>query len=110
MHIKIPVYLKKGDEDEYWIIVFFLLKIEVVYSESFNNAGNIMLDKIQTKIDALAQGKKLILGSGVAAEDMQKIIHFCENLASSGQIKIVKVNQDHSNAKVLTHSIMVQKQ
>ena len=62
-----------------------------------------MLDKIQTKLDTLQQGKKLILGSGIQADEMQKIIALCESLESSGQIKIVKLNKE-------ALSLIVQKQ
>ena len=83
--------------------MFFLVRIDVLYSESFNDEGKIMLDKIQTKIDALQQGKKLILGSGIKADEMQKVIALCESLESSGQIKIVNLNKD-------APSLIVQKQ
>ena len=85
------------------IFVFFLCEIDVLYCESFNDEGKTMLDKIQTKIDTLQQGKKLILGSGIQADEMQKIIALCESLESSGQIKIVKLNKD-------APSLIVQKQ
>ena len=85
------------------IFVFFLFVFDVLYCESFNDEGKIMLDKIQTKIDTLQQGKKLILGSGIQADEMQKIIALCESLESSGQIKIVKLNED-------APSLIVQKQ
>lgn len=68
-----------------------------------------MLTKIQTKIDSLAQGKKLILGSGIQSEEMQKIIALCEALQSSGQIKIVKVNKDPNKAQGLATGIILEK-
>jgi len=49
-----------------------------------------VLDKIQTKISQLEAGKKLILGVGIKAEDMQK------SLESEGNIKIVN---KHLNPK-----------
>ena len=36
-----------------------------------------MLDKIQTKISQLEAGKKLILGAGIKAEEMQKVLELC---------------------------------
>ena len=48
-----------------------------------------MLNKIQTKIESLGQGKKLILGTGIQLDEMQKVVALCEELQSSGQIKIV---------------------
>lgn len=90
--------------------VFFLSKIDVLYSESFNDEGKIMLDKIQTKIDALQQGKKLILGSGIQSDEMQKIIALCESLQSSGQIKIVKFNKDETKPNALARSIIIERQ
>ena len=56
-----------------------------------------MLDKIQTKINQLDSGKKLILGSGVKLDDMQKLVQLCETLESEGEIKIVN---KHFNPKV----------
>ena len=55
-----------------------------------------MLDKIQTKISQLEAGKKLILGSGIKSDDMQKVVELCESLASVGEIKIVN---KHLNPK-----------
>ena len=55
-----------------------------------------MLDKIQTKIDQLEAGKKLILGVGIKAEDMQKVVELCASLESEGNIKIVN---KHLNPK-----------
>ena len=55
-----------------------------------------MLDKIQTKIDQLEAGKKLILGVGIKAEDMQKVVELSESLESEGDIKIVN---KHLNPK-----------
>ncbi|MCK7608066.1 hypothetical protein M0D70_01200 [Acinetobacter portensis] len=48
-----------------------------------------MLDKIQTKIDTLNSGKKLILGTGIREDEMQKVVELCNALQSSGVIKIV---------------------
>ena len=48
-----------------------------------------MLDKIQTKIDTLSSGKKLILGTGIREDEMQKVIELCNELQNSGVIKIV---------------------
>ena len=59
-----------------------------------------MLDKIQTKIDSLAAGAKLILGAGIASSEMPKVIQLCEELQSSGVIKII------NNLK---NSIIIQK-
>lgn len=69
-----------------------------------------MLDKIQTKIDTLEQGKKLIFGSGIQTQDMQKIIALCESLQSSGQIRIVKMSKDEAHKNALVRSIIVEKQ
>ncbi len=80
-----------------------------MYSESFNDQGKIMLNKIQTKIDSLEQGKKLILGSGIQTEEMQKVIALCEELQSSGQIKIVKVNKDPNKAQGFATGIILEK-
>ncbi|WP_216937265.1 MULTISPECIES: hypothetical protein [unclassified Acinetobacter] len=55
-----------------------------------------MLDKIQTKISQLEAGKKLILGVGIKAEDMQKVVELCESLESEGNIRIVN---KHLNPK-----------
>ena len=48
-----------------------------------------MLDKIQTKIDTLSSGKKLILGTGIREDEMHKVIELCNAVQSSGVIKIV---------------------
>lgn len=80
-----------------------------MYSESFNDEGKIMLTKIQTKIDTLEQGKKLILGSGIQIDEMQKVIALCEELESSGKIKIVKVNKDPNKAQGLATGIILEK-
>jgi hypothetical protein len=48
-----------------------------------------MLDKIQTKIDSLSVGKKLILGAGIRAEEFPHILSLCESLQTAGVIKIV---------------------
>lgn len=69
-----------------------------------------MLDKIQTKIDGLEQGKKLILGMGIQAEEMQKVLSLCESLASDGQIRIVNVQKDPVHPQVGAKSIMIEKQ
>mgnify|MGYP003489818448 FL=1 len=67
-----------------------------------------MLDKIQTKIDQLEAGKKLILGVGIKAEDMQKVVELCKSLESEGNIKIVN---KHLNPKSNNQpdSLMIQK-
>ncbi|NHC03510.1 hypothetical protein G9F31_06965 [Acinetobacter sp. 187] len=68
-----------------------------------------MLNKIQTKIDSLAQGKKLILGTGIQLDEMQKVVALCEELQSSGQIKIVRVNKDPNKAQGLATGIVLEK-
>ena len=68
-----------------------------------------MLNKIQTKIDSLAQGKKLILGTGIQLDEMQKVVALCEELQSSGQIKIVRVNKDPNKARGLATGIVLEK-
>lgn len=67
-----------------------------------------MLDKIQTKIDSLANGKKLILGAGIQAEEMQKVISLCEDLQDKGLIKLNKI-KNSSSAPGLVQSIIVEK-
>lgn len=67
-----------------------------------------MLDKIQTKISQLEAGKKLILGVGIKAEDMQKVVELCESLESEGNIKIVnKYSNPKSNNQ--TDTLLIQK-
>lgn len=68
-----------------------------------------MLNKIQTKIDSLAHGKKLILGSGIKADELQKVIALCEELHSTGQIKIVKINKAPDSASGLVTGIILEK-
>ncbi|MGE8556984.1 MULTISPECIES: hypothetical protein [unclassified Acinetobacter] len=68
-----------------------------------------MLEIIQTKINNLQNGKKLILGSGIKMDEMQKLIALCENLQAEGVIKIVKMNQDTQRDKKSTDSIVVEK-
>jgi len=58
-----------------------------------------MLETIQTKINSLQNGKKLILGSGIKGDEMQKLIALCENLQSEGIIKILKHQQDAQSSK-----------
>ncbi|HJF28939.1 hypothetical protein OC498_08365 [Acinetobacter bohemicus] len=67
-----------------------------------------MLDKIQTKISQLAAGKKLILGTGIKADEMQKVLELCESLESDGEIKIVS---KHLNRKTQQQpdTILIQK-
>ncbi|MBO3660689.1 hypothetical protein J5N53_05980 [Acinetobacter variabilis] len=67
-----------------------------------------MLDKIQTKIIQLEAGKKLILGAGIKAEEMQKVLELCESLESQGGIKIVN---KHYNPKITTQpdTILIEK-
>lgn len=60
-----------------------------------------MLDKIQTKIDGLAHGKKLILGAGIKADEMQKVISFCEDLQSKGVIKLNKIQKASSSLETV---------
>ncbi|NHB58706.1 hypothetical protein [Acinetobacter shaoyimingii] len=67
-----------------------------------------MLDKIQTKIDGLANGKKLILGAGIKDDEMQKVISLCEDLESKGVIKLNKI-QKSSSAPGLVQSIIIEK-
>ena len=68
-----------------------------------------MLATIQTKIDNLQNGKKLILGSGIKMDEMQKLIALCENLQAEGVIKIVKINQNAQSDKKVSDSIIVEK-
>jgi len=68
-----------------------------------------MLEIIQTKINNLQNGKKLILGSGIKMDEMQKLIALCENLQAEGVIKIVKMNQDTQRDKKSLDSIIVEK-
>ncbi|MFH7765847.1 hypothetical protein [Acinetobacter sp. BSP-28] len=68
-----------------------------------------MLETIQTKINNLQNGKKLILGSGIKMDEMQKLIALCENLQADGVIKIVKLNQDAQSNKKVSDSIIVEK-
>lgn len=68
-----------------------------------------MLNKIQTKIDSLAQGKKLILGSGIQVDEMQKVVALCEELHSSGQIRIVKINKVSEASNALATGIILEK-
>ncbi|WP_407308083.1 hypothetical protein [Acinetobacter sp.] len=68
-----------------------------------------MLETIQTKINNLQNGKKLILGSGIKGDEMQKLIALCENLQSEGLIKIVKIQQNSQNSKKISDSIIVEK-
>ena len=68
-----------------------------------------MLETIQTKINSLQNGKKLILGSGIKGDEMQKLITLCENLQSEGVIKIVKIHQEAQNSKKISDSIIVEK-
>lgn len=69
-----------------------------------------MLDKIQTKIDTLEQGKKLILGSGIRVEEMQKVIALCESLQSSGQLRIVNLSQGEGHQNAAARSIIIERQ
>ncbi|MGC3819734.1 hypothetical protein [Acinetobacter sp. G11] len=68
-----------------------------------------MLEIIQTKINNLQNGKKLILGSGIKMDEMQKLIALCENLQAEGVIKIVKINQNAQSDKKVSDSIIVEK-
>lgn len=68
-----------------------------------------MLNKIQIKIDGLAQGKKLILGSGISADDMKKVVELCETLHANGQIHIVKMNKGSEAKNALVTGIMLEK-
>ncbi|GAA5187397.1 hypothetical protein GCM10023345_25870 [Acinetobacter kookii] len=68
-----------------------------------------MLETIQTKINNLQNGKKLILGSGIKMDEMQKLIALCENLQAEGVIKIVKINQNAQSDKKVSDSIIVEK-
>jgi len=68
-----------------------------------------MLETIQTKINSLQNGKKLILGSGIKGDEMQKLIALCENLQSEGIIKILKHQQDAQSSKKISDSIIIEK-
>ena len=68
-----------------------------------------MLETIQTKINNLQNGKKLILGSGIKGDEMQKLIALCENLQSEGIIKILKHQQDVQSSKKISDSIIIEK-
>ncbi|KGT48022.1 MULTISPECIES: hypothetical protein [Acinetobacter] len=67
-----------------------------------------MLDKIQNKISQLQAGKKLILGTGIKTDDMQKVLALCESLQSEGEIRIVN---KHVNPKVANQldTILIEK-
>ncbi|HAA07955.1 hypothetical protein [Acinetobacter schindleri] len=67
-----------------------------------------MLEKIQNKISQLETGKKLILGTGIKSDDMQKVLEFCESLQSEGEIRIVN---KHLNPKVANQpdTILIEK-
>ena len=68
-----------------------------------------MLETIQTKINSLQNGKKLILGSGIKGDEMQKLIALCENLQSEKIIKILKHQQDVQSSKKISDSIIIEK-
>ncbi len=68
-----------------------------------------MLATIQTKIDNLQNGKKLILGSGIKMDEMHKLVTLCEHLQVEGVIKIVKINQEAQSNKKVSDSIIVEK-
>lgn len=68
-----------------------------------------MLEIIQTKINNLQNGKKLILGSGIRLDEMQKLIALCENLQAEGMIKIVKINQDAASHHKASDCMIVEK-
>lgn len=68
-----------------------------------------MLNKIQTKIDGLAQGKKLILGSGIQADAMKEMIIFCEELQANGQIRIVKISKSNDTSNAIVTGILLEK-
>ncbi|OTG71913.1 hypothetical protein B9T26_11010 [Acinetobacter sp. ANC 4169] len=68
-----------------------------------------MIEKIQTKINELQAGKKLILGSGIEISHMQNIVDLCESLAATGVIKIVKINHPEQSGKKTADSIIIEK-
>ena len=68
-----------------------------------------MLDKIQQQITALQTGKKLILGAGIEIHTMQGIVELCDQLASSGIIKIINRHQETKSGQKLIDSLMIQK-
>ena len=68
-----------------------------------------MLDKIEKKIQNLKGGEKLILGYGVQAIELQKVIALCENLESEGQIKIIQKPQSLVIGKKSAESLLIQK-
>ena len=80
-----------------------------MYWVLFNHKEEIMLNKIQTKIDSLEHGKKLILGSGIKADELHKVITLCEELHTNGQIKIVKINKASDSAQGLVTGIILEK-
>lgn len=68
-----------------------------------------MLDKIESKINTLKSGSKLIVGSGIEINEMQKIVNLCESLESSGQIRIINKHQESKTGQHLVDAIILQK-
>lgn len=68
-----------------------------------------MLDKIQTKIDALEIGKKLVIGTGIQYDEMQKVIAFCEELETKGVIKLVKIQKETTSKVPSVPTLIVEK-
>ena len=64
-----------------------------------------MLETIQTKINNLQNGKKLILGSGIKGDEMQKLIASCENLHSQAVIKHGKMQKNAQTRTKNTNTI-----
>jgi hypothetical protein len=68
-----------------------------------------MLDKIQTKIDALENGKKLIIGTGIKFDEMQKVVALCEELESQGVIKLVKIEKQNASNVPTLPTLIIEK-
>ena len=68
-----------------------------------------MLDAVESKINNSKSGAKLILGSGIKLDEMQKLVSYCEGLESAGQIKIINKHQESKTGQHLVDSIVIQK-
>lgn len=68
-----------------------------------------MLDVVESKIHNSKSGAKLILGSGIKLEEMQKLVTYCESLESEGQIKIINKHQETKTGQHLIDSLVIQK-
>ncbi len=68
-----------------------------------------MLDKIEQKIQSLKEGEKLILGYGVQAQELQKVIVLCEQLETQGQLKIIRKPKALVVGNKSAESLLIQK-